>query len=277
MEGFKKGVALKNRLSDNEDSFSEYIDTLYGNLNRYGMAGRPIYLTEWNLTVNHRNLINDTCFKSCYLTKNLLENYDRLESFGYWSLTDFLGELQLPPELFHGGLGLFTMNGIPKAHYSTFLLISKLGNQKLGSGRGWFLTRSSRTGSLAILLYNYAHYDQIFSSGEIFDMTPVNRYTAFSNLQNLEVSITLTGLSDQAYTLRETFVNQEHGSSYDAWAAMGAPACLTAEDRQYLTAQAQPGIHITEIAATGGSYTYRQQLTPFEVRLVQISPRSHYA
>lgn len=271
VEGFSEGRTIVNRLSGDEDSFSKYIDMLYAKMGEYGMAGRPIYMTEWNLTVNHRNLINDTCFKSCYLTKNLLENYDRLESFGYWSLTDFLGELQLPQQLFHGGLGMFTVNGIPKAHYNTFLFAAKLGKTRLGSGRGWFLTRCEKSGAIVILLYNYAHYDQIFSAGEVFDMTPTSRYTAFSDLKELEVTLTLTDLPREGYTLRETFVNRENGSVYDAWAAMGAPEQLSGEDEAYLTAKAQPGRTITHIK-TNGTYTYRQQLAPLEVRLVELTP-----
>lgn len=270
VKDFTEGASIINRLSDDENSFSKYIDTLYENLESYGMSDRPIFLTEWNLTVSHRNLINDTCFKSCYLTKNLLENYDRLESFGYWSLTDFLGELQLPEPMFHGGLGLFTANGIPKAHYNTFLLAAQLGDEKISSGKGWFLTRHSSTGNLALLLYNYSHYDQIFSSGEVFDMTPTNRYTAFSDLQNLEVTMTLTGLSSEHYILRETFVNMEYGSAYDAWIAMGAPAILSSGDITCLMARTQPGRLISDIKITDGTHLYRRQLLPLEVRLVEF-------
>lgn len=270
VKGFTEGTSLINKLSNNEHSFSEYIDTLYENLGSYGMEGRPIFLTEWNLTVNHRNLINDTCFKSCYLTRNLLENYDRLESFGYWSLTDFLGELQLPWQMFHGGLGLFTMNGIPKAHYNTFLMASRLRDIRLGSGRGWFLTRSASSCALSLLLYNYSHYDQIFSSGEVFDMTPTNRYTAFSNLRELEFSIALTELDPGVYSLCETFVNQEQGSSYDAWAAMGAPDDPSREDLTFLSAKSQPGRLVSRLSIGDGTYTYRGLLAPLEVRLVEL-------
>ena len=70
-----------------------------------GFGHLPIYLTEWNFTLSHQNLISDTCFKSCWLMKNLLRNYDRLDSFGYWSLTDLISENALPDVLFHGGLG----------------------------------------------------------------------------------------------------------------------------------------------------------------------------
>lgn len=272
VEGFTEGTSIVNRLSADEHSFARYIDMLYENLDRFGLRGKPIYMTEWNLTVSHRNLINDTCFKSCYLTKNLLENYDRLESFGYWSLTDFLGELQLPQQVFHGGLGMFTFNGIPKAHYNTFVFASRLGDVELSRGSGWFLTRRSADSAAVLLLYNYQHYDRIFSAGEVFDMTPTNRYTAFSELMELEVVLTWTDLPGERCRLRETFVNREWGSSFDAWAAMGAPDHLTAEDESYLAARAQPGRQVLDIKTAGGTYVYRRRLKPLEVRLVELIP-----
>ena len=85
--------------------------------------------------------------------KNLLENYDRLQSFGYWCLTDFIEELQLPNELYHGGLGMFTYNGIPKAHYNTFKFLTHLGKELLAKGNGYFVTRDGH--KLVIILYNY--------------------------------------------------------------------------------------------------------------------------
>ena len=98
------------------NAFSKAIKDLKEWVRQMGLNGMPIYLTEWNLTVSHRNLINDTCFKSCYLAKNLLENFDELDAFGYWVLTDMIEETQPSNNEFHGGLGLFTYDQIKKPH-----------------------------------------------------------------------------------------------------------------------------------------------------------------
>ena len=98
-----------SRLNKDENAFQKCIHLIKYLFDNNGIGNLPIYLTEWNLTVSHRNLLNDTCFKSCYLAKNLLENYDALDSFGYWVLTDLNEEIQISPEEFHGGLGLFTV------------------------------------------------------------------------------------------------------------------------------------------------------------------------
>ena len=100
----------------------------------------PIYLTEWNSTTSHRDLLSDTCFKSAYIVKNILDNYDKIDAGGYWLLTDLHEESLLEDKLFHGGLGMFTVNGIKKPAYFAYLFLSKLGDKLLAKGDGYFVT-----------------------------------------------------------------------------------------------------------------------------------------
>lgn len=88
-----------------------------------GLDKLPIYISEWNNTPSHQDYLNDTCYKSCYIAKNILENYDRLDGLAYWTLTDLMTEHSQTSNLFFGGLGLFTTNGIPKASYNSLLLL----------------------------------------------------------------------------------------------------------------------------------------------------------
>ncbi len=151
-------------LTVDQYAFMKFINQIKLLLKRYHMKSLPIYLTEWNLTISHRDLINDTCFKACYLVKNLLENYDRLESYGYWCLTDFIEELQLPNELFHGGLGMFTHNGIPKAHYNAFRFLNRLGNELMGKGDGYFITQKENRKCLIKERFINQHFDSSYDA-----------------------------------------------------------------------------------------------------------------
>lgn len=249
-------------------AFMQYINDLKMALKKYHMTSIPIYLTEWNLTISHRDLINDTCFKACYLIKNLLENYDRLESFGYWCITDFIEELQLPNELYHGGLGMFTYNGIPKAHYNAFRFLNHLGDTMIGKGNGYFITKEAN--KIAIILYNYEHYSKLFASGVIFDMTYKDRYTPFTEMSNAKFQITFTGLSSHTCLIKEMFVNQQSGSSYDAWVRMGAQPLSRTDDINLLRQLSQPGMYLHKELITDGCLSFETNLAPLEVRLVEI-------
>ena len=63
------------------DDFSLFIGGVKKIFKTLGLQDKPVYMTEWNFTMSHRNLISDTSFKTCYIMKNLLKNYDRLDSF----------------------------------------------------------------------------------------------------------------------------------------------------------------------------------------------------
>ncbi len=254
--------------SDDPNHFSSHLDKLEALREELGITHLPLYITEWNLTVSHRNLINDTCFKATYLAKNFLENYDRVDAIGYWSLTDFIEESQPSHHLFHGGLGLFTHNGIKKAPCFTMEFMAKLGNTLIDSGNGWFITKQED--KISILLYNYEHFDPLFLE-QGFGLTLIGRDGVFPRHQSLEINLTLTNLDDGLYRLRETILNQEHGSSFDQWVAMGAPE-LRDNDVAWLAANSAPALHIQQTYCSRGHLPYSAVLAPHEVRLVEISP-----
>lgn len=228
----------------------------------------PVYLTEWNLTVSHRNLLNDTCFKSCYLCKNLLENYDTLDSFGYWTLTDLIEETQISPDEFHGGLGLFTYNGIRKPHYYTIRYISQLGDQLVAKGDGYFVTRAYS--GLKIMLYNYQHFNHLFASGEKYDMTFTERYTPFAELGEMDISLELVGIPSENCTVREHVINQKSGSAFDEWVRMGA-ITPNGDDIEYLKAISRPRLAARKADIIDGCLSISSSLAPLEVRFIEVS------
>lgn len=256
-----------SRLNRDEDAFGKCVVQLKNMLLEMNIPSMPVYLTEWNLTVSHRNLLNDTCFKSCYLTKNLLENYDALDSFGYWVLTDWIEETQPSEEQFHGGLGLFTQDGIKKPHYFAFDFINRLGDRLIDRGDGYFITKSY--GKIQIILYNYEHFNHLFASGETFDMTFTERYTPFSQLGKMDISLELTDIPVKTCVVRESVINQKSGSAFDEWVRMGAPK-LTKDDIGYLRRIAVPHRFVHRETIEDGCLTVSAALDPLEVRFIEI-------
>ncbi len=257
-------------LKEDQFAFTQFISELKSFLRKHHMNGIPIYLTEWNLTVSHRDLINDTCFKACYLTKNLLQNYDRLDSYGYWCLTDFHEELPLPNELYHGGLGMFTYNGIPKSHYYAFRFMTHLGNEMIGTGNGYFITK--KESEIRIIVYNYEHYSKLFAKGILFDMDSENRYAPFLERKKAKFFLKLTDFPYSHCLIKEFFINQNFGSSYDAWMKMGGSLLEDNNDLSLLREQASPGRTLYQKRSQNGVLSLESELEPLEVRLIQIKP-----
>ncbi len=256
-----------SKLNKDEYSFSKCISKIKALFKDWGIESLPIYLTEWNLTVSHRNLLNDTCFKSCYLAKNLLENYDRLESFGYWVLTDMIEETLPSKEQFHGGLGLYTNMGIKKPHYYVFRFINRLGDQLLAKGNGYFITKSKN--KIQIMTYNYEHFNHLFAQGETFDMNFLERYTPFNKLGPMEIAFELCNIKEKKAIIREEIINQTYGSAFDEWIRMGASP-LNREDIDYLKNVSVPKRYVRVEKIENDTINFTASLEPLEVRFVEI-------
>lgn len=112
-------------------------------LKRYCLGEREIWFEEWNASIWQRDIANDTCYKAAWLIKDVCENYDKADAFGYWLLTDFIEE-RLPHDglSFFGGSSLITYNGIPKAGWNAMRLLRKLGDICISRGDGYFAERS---------------------------------------------------------------------------------------------------------------------------------------
>lgn len=262
------GFLHSMRLRESPDGFNDFVTQVISEVHEHCTDEIPIYLTAWNNTPSQQDYLNDTCFKSCYIARSILENYDKLESFGYWALTDFMGEAPLPEETFFGGLGLFTKEGLPKASYYAFTLLRRLGGELLSRGPGWFITREGDRWQ--ILLYNYRHFSHLYAQGDRFDMTFTDRYTPFSPEQMLDAHITLTDMPEGKYLVTTETLNRASGSAFDLWCSMGAVDPATPQDLAYLDQRARPSLqkHIT--TAKQGVLELDMLLDMLEVKLIVL-------
>lgn len=262
-----EGIKITTQLSASVTSFVEYSRGIHRELKQRGFGGIPIYLTEWNSTTSHRDLLSDTCFKSAYIVKNLLETCDCFGAVGYWLLTDLHKESLLNDKLFHGGLGLFTMNGIRKPAFHAFHLMSMLGDELIQRGDGYFVTKKGD--DLVLLLYNYHHFSDAYANEVGINCTYTSRYSVFPDQKSKSVTLAFPDMKG-SYTVTHSIVNRERGSAFDAFLKMGAVEPLTEADRAFLEAQSIPAIQKQTLE---GALTLNITLEPFEIRCIQIQPK----
>ncbi|WP_160675907.1 helix-turn-helix domain-containing protein [Clostridium sp. C8-1-8] len=255
---------------ESKDALKESIQAIKKRLKEYNYDLDKLYLIGWNSSISQNELLNDTVYKSAYIAKNILENYDAIESFGYWQISDFTEEVKMKNQLFHGGQGIFTYNRIKKSHYYVFQMLNKLGDNLLKKGNGFFITTDGD--SIQIMLYNYQHYSKLYSSGQVFDMTFDKRYTPFPKPHILKVILPLVNLPEADYKLTETIVNKNYGSSFDKWLELGGLPLENENDIQYLKAASLPRIQKKVLSSENNSFTITAELEPHEVRLIEITP-----
>lgn len=261
----ENGVKRYTPLSPRAGTFGEFLHALKERLHRDG-AHMPLYITEWNSTTSHRDMLSDTCFKSAYIAKNLLENYDETDGMCYWLLSDMHYESRLNKKTFHGGLGLFTYNGIKKPSYFAYKFLSALGNKLLCRGDGYFATK--RGDEYRIILYNYCHYSRAYSEDVGINTTYTDRYSVFPDKKEISFELELEE-SEGKYRVSQQILGRESGSAFDDFVKSGACEPISADDAEYLRGHSMP--------QTSGCFCLSPvkinvTLKPLEVRLIKIIP-----
>ena len=240
-------------------------------LSQYHIDEPEIWLEEWNSTVWQRDISSDTVYKSAWLVKNICETMPLAEGFGYWTLSDLIEERPLlQPALFHGGFGLMTMNGLPKTGWTALTLLQHLGEQKIGSGDGWFAARSGS--SIQLLFYHYCHYDNLHRHRSLTQNSPQNAYQVFLRRPPKEIIAVIEGLSDRPCRVKRHTLSRTQGSIFDCWVALGCPAYPSQSDTEYLYHAGQPALRTSLEIPENGTLTLHALLQPHEIQLWCIEP-----
>lgn len=251
-------------IDPNIDYLGTVIDIVKSKLSDYKLGNVELNLTEWNSTISHRDLTNDTLYKGSYIFKNILENMDKLDSFGYWTLSDYMEEFKLDKHIFHGGLGLITNNGIKKSAYYAFELLNSLGDTVIDKGDGYYVTRDSK--GIKVFLYNYCHFDKIYSLSDVSNIDITNRYNVFID-KTINLELKLKNFDKEGkYKVSVSTLNKDNGSGYDTWLNMGAPMYMDNEDIDYINNKSIP-LKIKYYVNIDKEYVIKEELKPHEVKV----------
>lgn len=255
-------------VSEDENFLAHTAEEIRGILKRDGLENMPLILEEWSSNIWQRDLCNDTCYKSAYLFKNILENNQSLGAMGYFSLNDRLDEVPPSQEIFHGGFGLFTQDDIPKSACLALELLARMGDKCLQQGEGYLV--SQRGGELQIFLYNYSHYDLLYRYRHVANITRTNREQVFVHRESRAYYIRLKNLPEGAYQICRYGITRSGGSSYDDWVRMGAPSPLNREERELLQRLACPQYRTERMQTAEGELHLRASLAPQDVWLIRV-------
>lgn len=256
--------------SGDEDYLKHIIESFRSMMKQEGVEMLPLVLEEWSNTVWQRDLCNDTCFKSAYLFKNILENNEFVNAMGYFVLNDRMDEVPPAGETFHGGFGLFTKNHIPKSACRAMELLSRMGDRLLESGDGYLIAQKEE--EIQIYLYNYCHYDLLYRYRHMVNMERTSRYKVFVPKEPQAFYIQLSDVEPGAYDICRYGITREGGSSYDLWVKMGAPEPLRREEEELLREMSAPQYHRERAVVKQGENVLevKANVEPLDVWLITI-------
>ena len=224
------------------------------------------FITEWNSNTDSRDLVHDTCFMATFIVKNVLENSEYVKGMGFWTATDIHEEFRLEQPLFHGGFGLITVNGIKKAAYHGFSFLKCLGDELIIKSEDFIVTKRGQ--DYQILLYNYIHYNDLYSQFDYSQISNTNRYDVFQDAASKRIKILLKGVSGR-FQLEQQRVNRRYGSSFDSWVSMGAPKELSKNGLSYLKSASKPNYKTWQVLSNR-ELPIDTILEPHEIQLITL-------
>ena len=258
-------------LSEDEDILSKELKKIMKIMNSYRI-NVPIAILGANLGMWGRNPGNDTCFQSAAFVKNVIENRNLLMAFTTGLISDYPEKLLPVKSMFHGGLGQFTYNGIPKASYVGLKLLSQVKGNVITEGNGYLLTSTPDRKQFYLLLYYYCPYN--LERHRKKALSPIeernyDRYYEFEDLGAKSIHVFLEGLLSGKYILETHYVNRESGSSYDIWMKMGSPNHMNQSLLNYLESRSICEVYIdTANIKEDEKMVMSVFLEPHEVRII---------
>ena len=248
---------------------SKRVDELRAIMSQYKGLTSRLFVTAFGADIYSRNYTNDTCHQAAFLVKNTVDLLGKIEALGYWQLSDIEARYSDTERILFGGTGFISVDGIKKPGFSALELLAKISPHVVKQGDSYLLTTNTRN-VLHLLLYNYAHFNDVYCVGPGSRITLDEAYSVFRSPETKDFSITLSGLVTGNYKVMSTTLSREHGSLLDAWIKYGILDNLQPSELQYFRDTVHPHRLARYMQCQDGTLGLRVQLLPHEVKFLTI-------
>lgn len=218
---------------------SRYKDSLYDDIlwlreaiKKSAYPDAEIHLTEWSVSPSSRDYCHDYLPAAAYVMRSNLQIAGMADSLSYWTFTDVFEECGAGPKAFHGGFGMFTLQGVKKPTFHAYRMLNELGKEELERGEGFLFTKKEQ--KLAAVFYHYPEeYKGTVPMSPYPDQTEAEKCQEYG--EKRQYSFTVTGLKPKdTYLLR---VLRKEDIAVGLWNRMGAPAEPDREQEKQLRRQ----------------------------------------
>lgn len=211
----------------------------------------PLHITEWNTSYSPLDLLHETTLNAAYVSWVIAHVDSIFDSYSYWTFCDVFEESGISSAPFHGGFGLVTEDGIRKPTFHALQFASELGHIVLHRSDKALVTERE-DGSIAALLYNPWVGPGPGESAEITIDVPLPWPEGVS-------------------VIRE--VNDEVGTGYTVWKALGRPRYPSEEQMENVAAGQYPTQRVVVLRSIEGRGISTITVPPNGIALVLISER----
>jgi xylan 1,4-beta-xylosidase len=139
-----------------EDMVCRAVKKVHDQIKSSARPDLALIWSEFNASYKNEPAITDAPYMGPWLADTIEQCAGLVDVMSYWSFSDVFDEQGVVRQPFYSGFGLIAEGGIPKASYNAFLLLHKLGGQRVSVPSRSALVTKREDGSWAIALWNLA-------------------------------------------------------------------------------------------------------------------------
>ncbi len=198
------------------------VQKVHGQILASAYPKMPLIWSEFNADYSNQTQVTDSAYMGPWMADTIRQCDGLTAMMSYWAFSDVFEEQGVVKKPFYGGFGLLAEDGIPKPAFNAFVMLHKLGDQRIDLASDSALLTRRKDGSIVFAVW-----------GKI---VPPEEQPNGAEL----VRVDFKGLTGQ-HSARVTIVDDEHGSPLPAYQKMGSPQFLTqAQITQLRAAAALP-------------------------------------
>ena len=266
---FEENGKTVSKPSPDEDFMSHVIDNFRRDVGDE-LDDREIFLTEWNLTISDRNLINDSCFKGAYIMKNYIDLMGRVDAMAYFRGSDRVSESYDTDGLLFGGMGLLTRDGTKKPAMFAFHFLNRLYPVYIGKGDHFIATKDGH-GNYGIACHNCKKlsYNYYYVEEDSLDREHMAKY--FEDVDGLELCLDLADVEDGIYQMKIYRINNANGSVQSIWKEMEFESNLSRDDMRYIQKACEPKLSMQKVRAGEGHIRLDISMMANEIAYINLT------
>lgn len=189
------------------------------------MPSLPLIWSEFNASYSNETEVTDSTYMGPWLADTIRQCDGLVDEMSYWTFSDVFEEQGVVKTPFYGGYGLIAEDGLPKPAFNAFLLLHRLGEQRLEVASDSMLVTKRPDGGLAVAAWN---------------LSP----SGAGRSRRVTIKID----HEAATKVQVTRLDPAHGDIRTAYAAMGSPRYPTEEQLKKLrSASALPAPDTREV------------------------------
>ena len=261
--------AGRNPYASDESYLYHQIQEAKYEMEKVGMEDVELFVTEWSSTLSNRNCLNDGCYKSAYIMKNLIENYGEIDSLGYWVATDIFSESIDSEKFLFGGCGLITRNGVRKPAYFAFDFMNHLESYILGKNKNAIVS-CKENGLFFICCHNYKHLNFRYYSRNENEIEMENQQRFYSDNESMQMSFKINNVNNGTYIIKLFSVSQTNGNVQNKWKELDYFNDLSLMEVDYLKKWCQPKMTIHKVEAVDHTLVVETRVAAQEIQGIVV-------